>query len=159
LEKLAGGDDAVAFLAALLGRGRSSYTLRTYRLGLEHFLSWLGSAGVELDAVDRAVVVAYVTAFARGDRDSVALGRAPATVNHRVSVVASFFGFLIERDRLAGIVARQPTWRDKFSDVGQALRRRTAPAQFGCDVVDEPCRLVRVERGKRAGCCDLVAAG
>jgi hypothetical protein len=34
-----------------------------------------------------------------------------------------------------------------------------APAQFGCDVVDEPCRLVRVERGKRAGCCDLVAAG
>ena len=76
--------------------------MRTYGLGLVHFLSWSVSRGVVLDAVGRGVIVEYVAAFARGERDGVAVGRAPATVNHRVSVLASFFAFLIERDRLAG---------------------------------------------------------
>jgi hypothetical protein len=35
---LDGGDHAVAFLAALVDRGSSSYTVRTYGLGLEGFL-------------------------------------------------------------------------------------------------------------------------
>jgi hypothetical protein len=102
LQRLDGGDHAVAFLEALVARGSSSYTVRTYGLGLEHFLSWSASRGVVLDAVGRRVIVEYVSEFARGERDGVAVGRAPATVNHRVSVLASFFGFLIERDRLAG---------------------------------------------------------
>lgn len=40
--------------------------------------------------------------FARNDVDGIAVGRAPATVNHRVSVLASFFAWLVERDGLAG---------------------------------------------------------
>ena len=83
LETLNGGGEATAFLVVLLGRGRSSYTLRTYGRGLEHFLSWLTRAGVGLGEVDRAVIVKYVAEFARGERDGVAVGRAPATVNHR----------------------------------------------------------------------------
>ncbi len=102
LQRLDGGDDAVAFLEALVARGSSSYTVRTYGLGLEHFLSWAASCGVGLDVVGRGAIVEYVAEFARGERDGVAVGRAPATVNHRVSVLASFFAFLIERDRLAG---------------------------------------------------------
>lgn len=102
LEALNGNDEVAAFLAALVDRGLSSYTLRTYGLGLEHFVRWLVERGVELEGVDRAAVVEYVTQFARGERDGVAVGRAPPTVNHRVSVLASFFVFLIERDGLAG---------------------------------------------------------
>lgn len=33
--------DATSFLAWLSDRGRGSYTVRTYGLGLAHFLSWL----------------------------------------------------------------------------------------------------------------------
>ncbi len=40
--------------------------------------------------------------FARGEGGGVAAGRAPATVNHRVSVLAGLFAFLIERDERAG---------------------------------------------------------
>lgn len=101
LESLNGGDEGVAFLGSLAVRGCSSYTLRTDALGVEHFLSWLAARRVELNDVDRATVVEYVAAFARGERDGVAVGRAPATVNHRVSVLASLFAFLLERDRLA----------------------------------------------------------
>jgi integrase/recombinase XerD len=102
LRRLDGGDDAVAFAEALVLRGSSSYTARTYGLGLLHFLGWLASRGVSLGAVDRGVIVAYVADFARGERTGVAVGRAPATINHRVSVLASFFAFLIDRDRLGG---------------------------------------------------------
>jgi site-specific recombinase XerD len=102
LERLKGGEAAVGFLEQLTVRGRSSYTLRTYALGLEDFLGWLDLEGVGLGEVDRVVVVSYVTWFARGERDGVVVGRAPATVNHRVSVLASFFAWLVERDRVAG---------------------------------------------------------
>lgn len=64
LETLEDGGEAIAFLEALVARGCSPYTPRTYALGLEHCLLWLRSQGVELDKVDRAVVVAYVTEFA-----------------------------------------------------------------------------------------------
>jgi integrase/recombinase XerD len=113
LETLEDGGEAVAFLEWLVARGRSSYTLRTYALGLEHFFAWLGSQGIVLGDVDRAAVDVYVTEFARGRRGGVAAGRAPATVNHRVSVLASFFAFLIERDRLAG----EGAWAERSSPV------------------------------------------
>jgi len=102
LEACDDGGEAVAFLAALAGRGCSSYTLRTYGIGLAHFLEWLGARAVRLRGAGREEVVAYVADFARNDVDGVAVGRAPATVNHRVSVLASFFAWLIERDELAG---------------------------------------------------------
>jgi integrase/recombinase XerD len=113
LEGLNGGSEAASFLSVLVGRGCSSYTLRTYGQGLEHFLSWLAREGVGLEEVDRALIVRYVAEFARGEGDGVAVGRAPATVNHRVSVLASFFAFLVERDRLAG----EGVWAGRMSPV------------------------------------------
>jgi integrase/recombinase XerD len=102
LEALEDGDEAEAFLQALASRGRSSYTLRTYALGLAHFLEWLSARATRLGEIERGDVVAYVAEFARNEVDGVVLGRAAATVNHRVSVLASLFAWLIERDQLAG---------------------------------------------------------
>jgi len=102
LEALDDGEEAFAFLADLAARGSSSYTLRTYGLGLAHFLEWMAAREVRVRDAGREDVVAYVVDFARNDVDGIAVGRAPATVNHRVSVLASFFAWLVERDELAG---------------------------------------------------------
>ena len=102
LQALEDGDEAVAFLQALANRGRSSYTLRTYALGLAHFLEWLSARDTRLGEIERGDVVAYVAEFARNEVHDVVLGRAAATVNHRVSVLASLFAWLVERDQLAG---------------------------------------------------------
>lgn len=89
------GDEFVeAFIEALARKGRSSYTQRSYGLGVRHFLAWLATASLELEAVDRRALTRYVAEYRRGDGD--ALPRAPATVNHRVSALAAFFEFLIE---------------------------------------------------------------
>jgi hypothetical protein len=45
LQRLDGGDDAVAFLQALVDPGSNSYTARTDGLGLVHFLTWWAYAG------------------------------------------------------------------------------------------------------------------
>lgn len=60
LKTLDGGGEAVAFLERLVVCGRSSYTLRTYAAGLEHFLRWLAARRVDLVEVRRCVVVEYV---------------------------------------------------------------------------------------------------
>jgi integrase/recombinase XerD len=99
-------DEIEEFLECLDRRGCGSYTLRSYRLGLTDFCRWLAEAGVHLDHVDRRVVEAYVTAFAAGPRGGAQAARpkagqttrSPRTVNHRLSVLAAFFGFLIGRD-------------------------------------------------------------
>jgi len=102
LAALEGGAEATAFLTSLVAHGRGSYTLRSYAVGLEHFLAWTTARRVGLVDVRRATVDEYVAELARGERGGVAAGRAPATVNHRVSVLAGLFAFLIERDALAG---------------------------------------------------------
>ena len=113
LEAVVDGDPALSFLASLTARGRSSYTVRTYALGLAHFLEWSSGQGIGLDAVERSDVAAYIGEFARNEVDGVAVGRAAATVNHRVSALGSFFGWLIDRDRLADA----GPWLDRVSPV------------------------------------------
>lgn len=87
-----GGLDASAlldgFAAWLAERGRGSYTQRSYGQGAAYFARWLEEHGVELAEVGRATVIEYVAGFRQG-RDGV--GRAPRTVNHRVSVLAALF--------------------------------------------------------------------
>jgi hypothetical protein len=125
LEALEDGDKAVAFLQALASRGRSSYTLRTYALGVAHFLEWLAARATRLADVERGDVVAYVADFARDEVDGVVLGRAAATVTHRVSVLASLFACLVERDQLAG---------------GGAVGGRREPGAAGIDGHDRRAR-------------------
>jgi integrase/recombinase XerD len=94
------------FLSYLEQRARSPYTVRAYARGLAHFAGWLHEAGVDLDAVTRPVVGQYIGAFGRGSRRHASLidrpppneGRQARTVNHRLSVLASYFAFRIRQD-------------------------------------------------------------
>lgn len=110
--------DAGAFLEHLSACDRSAYTQRAYALGLAHFFEWLSEAGRSLVEVERPAVAEYIAEFragrkmgaarvdesrigsvdARTRKPAPALERQPATVNHRLSVLASFFTFLIERE-------------------------------------------------------------
>lgn len=123
------------FLARLAGRGRGSYTIRSYRLGLRDFGCWLTEREQPLEAVRRADIEDYVAAFAQGQctggrpargqhtsvveltsgRSPASAGRAPRTVNHRLSVLGSFFSYLIERDTEAG----HGGWAGRVSPVPQ----------------------------------------
>lgn len=83
------GDELVnAFVATLAANGRSSYTQRSYALGVAHLLRWLADEAVELETADRRVLAWYVTVSRRGE--GAAAQRAPATVNRRVSALAAF---------------------------------------------------------------------
>jgi integrase/recombinase XerD len=124
------------FLEHLIRRGRGSYTTRSYGLALQDFSGWLREREQLLLDVVRADVETYIDAFARGHRTggrpprerrtSVvdlksnqpkrSVGRAPRTVNHRLSVLGSFFGYLIGRDTDAG----QGDWLGRSNPVPQA---------------------------------------
>jgi integrase/recombinase XerD len=122
------------FVEYLARRDRSSYTLRTYRLGLEDFGRWLDDNRIGLAAVTVRDVEAYAAQFAAGEgrrhrRAAVvelatgrpvacSSGRAPRTVNHRLSVLASFFSYLIERDTAAG----SGQWAGRVSPVPMRSR-------------------------------------
>ena len=133
-----GGDgeavvEANEFLEYLAGRGRATYTLRSYALGLADFVGWLHARGIAADDVDLQAVAAYVTAYRQGPKGGAttvdaeragrlhpvtrkpypARERQPRTVNHRLSVLSSWFAFLIERDTAAGSGA----WRGRLNPV------------------------------------------
>jgi integrase/recombinase XerD len=99
-----------AFAEHLVVLGRSSYTIRTYRLGVKHFLRWL--APRDTDAVDRAAIAAYVGDFAQG-RDRSDSPRSARTINHRLAALAAFFAFLIDRDTRA----RRGAWKGRGNPV------------------------------------------
>ncbi|PYX63052.1 MAG: hypothetical protein DMG78_32340 [Acidobacteria bacterium] len=102
--KDAGVGSCDQFLTELSLRDCSVYTQRAYALGLAHFFSWLHAAGGDPDHVTRQTVGKYITEFARGTKQG-AVGargtqkpRQPRTINHRLSVLASYFGYCIRRD-------------------------------------------------------------
>ncbi len=100
------------FIGYLERRGRGSYTMRSYRLGLTDFSRWLASADRPLAGVSRRDIESYIAEFAAGPGTAVRASgvvdlstgqpvpvrRAARTVNHRLSVLASFFAFLIDRE-------------------------------------------------------------
>lgn len=92
------------FLLELSQRDCSVYTQRAYAIGLAHFFSWLHPDGRDPDHVTRQIVGSYIAEFARGDRQgAVAPGRAqkmrqPRTINHRISVLSSYFDYCIRCD-------------------------------------------------------------
>jgi len=96
------------FLEHLESCGRSPYTLRSYAVGIADFLGWLHHAGIAVDEVTRHVAGRYVSAFSNAPKGGfagtsrVGAKRQPRTVNHRLSVLASYFSFLIRQDQEAG---------------------------------------------------------
>jgi len=59
-------DVAAAFVGALSTAGRSSYTQRSYAMGLAVFLRWLDLEALTLRDVNRAVIVRYTRALTSG---------------------------------------------------------------------------------------------
>ena len=110
------------FLLYLATCGRSGYTLRSYARGLAHFFDWLRTVGKQSDDATRHMVGQYIAAFSQAPKyrpgtrhvpeasqpikDSRTRGsgesRRPRTINHRLSVLASFFAFCIRRDQDRG---------------------------------------------------------
>jgi site-specific recombinase XerD len=96
------------FLEHLEIRGRSAYTLHSYATGLADFLGWLQEADVSIDDVTRQVIGRYITDFGNGPRGGIVAApksgskRRPRTVNHRLSVLGSYFAFRLRRDDEAG---------------------------------------------------------
>jgi site-specific recombinase XerD len=106
------------YLRSLDIRGRSVYTQRSYALGLAHFFSWLHDRGTDADAVTHHIVEQYIEAFAHDPKggacppDPTCAGhvdpltrtiyptmeRQPSTINHRLSVLASYYTFRIAQD-------------------------------------------------------------
>lgn len=92
------------FLLHLRLRDCSVYTQRAYAIGLAHFLSWLHDVGESPERVSRQVISRYIGEFSQSELQG-AIGprsadrvRGPRTINHRLSVLASFFDFHIRRD-------------------------------------------------------------
>ena len=99
------------FLVDLRARGRSDYTRRSYGQGLDHFMAWLLREGTSLAEVTRSTIATYIDHFARAPREGATARHRPSeqddrrqgsTINHRLSVLSSFFSFLIERDSERG---------------------------------------------------------
>ena len=107
------------FLSHLATCGRSAYTLHSYATGLAHFFSWLQESGEQIDEVTRHVAGQYIGAFSRAPKCRPVTSRIPEdsplqqdsrsddqrrprTINHRLSVLASFFAFCIRRDEDLG---------------------------------------------------------
>lgn len=143
------------FVEHLDRRGRGSYTRRSYRLGLDDFSRWLTRVDQPLVKVTRRDVEAYIAEFAAGPGSGarvsgvvdlatgapVPVRRAARTVNHRLSVLASFFGFLIERDADLGGV-----WADRVNPVPIRAGELTHSMGGGGDV---PARRPRAELRRR----------
>ena len=143
------------FLEHLDRRGRGTYTAHSYRLGLSDFSRWLQRAGREFDTVSRGDVEAYVGEFAAGPGQAgrragvvdlatgepVPVRRAARTVNHRLSVLASFFAFLIDRDTYDG-----GTWAGRINPVPARAAELTHSMGGGGDA---PPRRKRAELRRR----------
>jgi len=92
------------FLTELSLRDCSVYTQRAYAIGLAHFFSWLHVSGQDPNRVTRQIVGNYIAEFARGTKEGavrarpVQKPRQPRTINHRLSVLTSYFEYCIRRD-------------------------------------------------------------
>ncbi len=172
--------EANAFLAHLSSRDYSPYTLRSYAIGLADFLAWLYATERTLDHVTQVHIQHYIEAFRTGVKGgacrsdpqraghvnlltrkaSPALQRQPRTVNHRLSLLASFFGYLREQDdgvqwqgranplpangvagtNPHGMVGRDAPRRGRVGDLRRRVPRRL-PARLDPVLID---RLINV---------------
>ncbi len=125
------------FLTELSLRDCSVYTQRAYALGLAHFFSWLRASGGDPDRVTRQIVGSYITEFARGAKQGAVAThfaqkpRQPRTINHRLSVLASYFEYCIRRDTEDG---RGP-WKGRINPAsGNPLTEELRHGMIGRDV-------------------------
>ena len=125
------------FLAELSLRDCSVYTQRAYAIGLAHFFTWLHSSGVDPDHVTRQAVGNYIGEFGRGTKQGAVSARSaqhprqPRTINHRLSVLASYFKYCIRRDTED---ARGP-WKGRINPAsGNPLTEELSHGMIGRDL-------------------------
>jgi site-specific recombinase XerD len=125
------------FLTELSLRDRSVYTQRAYAIGLAHFFSWLDASGGDPDHVTRQIVGNYIGAFAKGAKQgaivthSAQMPRQARTINHRLSVLASYFEYCIRRDTEDG---RGP-WKGRINPAsGNPLTEELRHGMIGRDL-------------------------
>jgi site-specific recombinase XerD len=135
--KGAGVGSCDQFLTELSLRDCSVYTQRAYAIGLAHFFSWLHVSGGDPDQVTRQIVGSYITEFARSAKQgavathSAQKPRQPRTINHRLSVLASYFEHCIRRDTGDG---RGP-WKGRINPAsGNPLTEELRHGMIGRDL-------------------------
>jgi site-specific recombinase XerD len=125
------------FLAELSLRDCSVYTQRAYAIGLAHFFSWLHASEVDPNHVTRQAVGCYIAEFSRGTKQGAVGARSgqnprqPRTINHRLSVLASYFEYCIRRDTEDG---RGP-WNGRINPAsGNPLTEELRHGMIGRDL-------------------------
>lgn len=149
--------DLEDYLAYLESRGRSAYTVRSYRLGLEHFHRWLEAQDLALNDIGTKNIEAYLDNLRVTPKDGAvrislqrsgqvnpatrkaypAPERKASTINHRLSVLTAFFDFLIRRDEDDAC----SEWNGRVNPV----RPTVAPLTHGMTGRDVPKRNRRSE--------------
>jgi integrase/recombinase XerD len=135
--KDAGVGSCDQFLTELSLRDCSVYTQRAYALGLAHFFSWLHASGGDprpRHASDRWQLHHRVRArreAGRCRRAGSQKPRKPRTINHRLSVLASYFEYCIRRDTEDG---RGP-WKGRINPAsGNPLTEELRHGMIGRDL-------------------------
>ena len=135
--KDAGVGSCDQFLTELSLRDCSVYTQRAYAIGLAHFFSWLHASGGDPDRVTRQIVGSYITEFAKGTRQgavgarSAEKPRQPRTINHRLSVLASYFEYCIRQDTEDG----SGPWKGRINPAsGNPLTEEVSHGMIGRDL-------------------------
>ena len=125
------------FLTELSQRDCSVYTQRAYAIGLVHFFNWLHCSGVDPDQVTRQIVGNYIVEFSRGSRQgavvsqSAQMPRKARTINHRISVLASYFDYRIRCDTEDG----QGAWNGRINPAsGNPLAEEPRHGMVGRDL-------------------------
>lgn len=103
--------DVAEYLYSLTLNGRSAYTVRSYALGLAHFHSWIRANGMTLLATSPSDISSYIASYR-----AAPTAPGPATTNHRLTVVSSYYCFLI-RSR-----SNDAAWASKRNPVPVAER-------------------------------------
>lgn len=119
--------DITPYLQHLALSGRSPYTLRSYAFGLAHFHGWL--AGRDLASVVPGDIADYLNHWRQTSKLP-----APATCNHRLTVISGYFNYLI-RTRSANFVWVQkknpvPTIERNLRQFPMRARHRYARAEL-----------------------------
>ena len=135
--KDAGVGSCDQFLTELSLRDCSVYTQRAYAIGLAHFFSWLHASGGDANHVTRQAVGIYIMEFGQSARQgavsthSAKKPRQPRTINHRLSVLASYFEYCIRRDTEDG---RGP-WKGRINPAsGNPLTDQLSHGMIGRDL-------------------------
>jgi site-specific recombinase XerD len=128
--------DAERFLAALVVRGLSPATVRSYGYDLVGLYRWLGDTGRTLSALGSADLLDYIAAQRR-------VGAAPASINRRLTTCRLLYRFCTDLDleHGAGWPGPAPYYRGRGRDHELGLHQR--PRLRRCRLrVATPRRLV-----------------